>query len=412
MTIIEFFDSNDIENIAGTLLCAPEKTIFIGDNYKKLMTVIGSYKTIVRARKLSTEFEVRTVNRNDLKDIVSALRETVNQNSDCVIDLTGGDELYLVAAGIVSNLYPDKVSLHRFNIRNGMLYDCDDTGCSVKAGPASVDVCENIAVYGGRVVFDAEKNGATHRWDFTDEFKTDIRKLWNVYCDGTGYWNSQVGTFSGINAYIPQKDPLCLSVDKADAKEILSSHSVKYVCFHSMLKALEKNGLINGLVNDKYTLSFRYKNEQIKNCLTKAGLLLELYVTVTALECSDKNGRVYNDVQTGVVVDWDGMLSKGTPDVENEIDVILMKDLIPVFISCKNGAVDITELYKLETVAKRFGGKYAKKVLVASELNKNSAKGRYIALRAQEMGIRIIDNVDKYSAEKLNDILSSLWKNS
>ncbi len=36
MTIIEFYDKNAIENIAGALLCAPERVIFVGDKHKKM----------------------------------------------------------------------------------------------------------------------------------------------------------------------------------------------------------------------------------------------------------------------------------------------------------------------------------------------------------------------------------------
>lgn len=59
-------------------------------------------------------------------------------------------------------------------------------------------------------------------------------------------------------------------------------------------------------------------------------------------------------------------------DTENEIDVVLMKGLTLIFISCKNGQVDDDELYKLESVTNRFGGLYAKKVLIATYLGKKT----------------------------------------
>jgi len=87
----------------------------------------------------------------------------------------------------------------------------------------------------------------------------------------------------------------------------------------------------------------------------------------------------------GVHIDWDGKLHEGQgEDVLNEIDVLSLCGNVPVFISCKGGSVDQMALYELDTVASRFGGKYAKKMLVvARELSKAHA------LRAEEMGIEV-----------------------
>ena len=98
---------------------------------------------------------------------------------------------------------------------------------------------------------------------------------------------------------------------------------------------------------------------------------------------------------------WDGKDEKGrgrTPDTCNEVDVVLMHGLTPVFVSCKNGNVDENELYKLHTVAHWFGGPYAKKMLVATDLN--WAENRALIYRAQDMGIRIVtDGADRSSSQ-------------
>ena len=57
---------------------------------------------------------------------------------------------------------------------------------------------------------------------------------------------------------------------------------------------------------------------------------------------------------------------------------------LPIFISCKIGSVDQMALYELETVANRFGGKYAKKVLATAQpLSQGHMR------RAEEMGIEV-----------------------
>ena len=71
-----------------------------------------------------------------------------------------------------------------------------------------------------------------------------------------------------------------------------------------------------------------------------------------------------------------------------KIDVLTLKGNIPTFISCKSGKMDgnkaLPALYELETVARRFGGKYAKKVLAVT-----SSIGEAYLARAEEMGIEI-----------------------
>jgi hypothetical protein len=44
-------------------------------------------------------------------------------------------------------------------------------------------------------------------------------------------------------------------------------------------------------------------------------------------------------------------------------------------------------------VAERFGGKYARKVLVATALDSLGETGKYIRQRAQDMNIRVVENL-------------------
>lgn len=120
---------------------------------------------------------------------------------------------------------------------------------------------------------------------------------------------------------------------------------------------------------------------------------------------------VYHDVMNGVVIDWDGDIHEcgveDNFDTRNEIDVLMMHHFVPIFVSCKNGYVDMEELYKLNTVATRFGGKYAKKVLIATSLNSTGKAGRYLKERAADMKIKILENVQEWSdAEFMSKIRS------
>ena len=92
----------------------------------------------------------------------------------------------------------------------------------------------------------------------------------------------------------------------------------------------------------------------------------------------------------GVHLDWDGTLhNRAGEDVLNEIDVLSVKDNQINFISCKTGRLgsgqSLYALYELQTIAERFGGKYAcKKLVVFHPLNEIYLQ------RAEEMGIEVI----------------------
>ena len=90
------------------------------------------------------------------------------------------------------------------------------------------------------------------------------------------------------------------------------------------------------------------------------------------------------DCRVGVHIDWDGVIHSGGQDVLNEIDVMVMDNNLPIFISCKIGSVNQMALYELETVASQFGEKYVRKILA---IGKPLSSG--YQLRADEMGIEV-----------------------
>ena len=86
-----------------------------------------------------------------------------------------------------------------------------------------------------------------------------------------------------------------------------------------------------------------------------------------------------------------------------------MHDTVPIFISCKNGYLDSNELYKLKTVAERFGDRYAKMVLVANCIDDLGDAAGYLRQRITDMGIHLIEKVQDMSDERLAKELKNLW---
>lgn len=415
MTIIEFFDKNAIENMLGALCCQPDRVIFVGHNRKQMEKHLGNYRKLIRDRGLQVELlPPRSMNRNNLQQIVESLSGIVEQYGDCDFNLDGGEELYLVAVGMVAQKYPDKVRLHRFNIRNNTILDCDADGEDHLMAPIVLDVRENISIYGGDVVDVTQHRDGTYPWKFTDVFRRDVEALWKVCREERSKWNSCVNTLSWAMKVMPQEDHRAFLCKRSVVEPAMAKDHDRYRMSLPVLYALEREKLISWLRVEGDEVEFVFKSEQVKLALSKAGQILELMVTMAALDAAETDGTpVYNDVCCGVYIDWDGDVEpEGDVDVANEVDVMLMKGAVPVFVSCKNGNVDTEELYKLETVSQRFGGKYARKVLIAPQLDGLGEKGEYLRARAVDMDIRVVDDFEEMSFEDMKREMKCLWLNS
>lgn len=277
-------------------------------------------------------------------------------------------------------------------------------------------------IHGGGIVYANQKTGGTRKWNNNEGFLEDIDGIWEVCRRDVRRWNSQINLLETANKMKiientddPDYDPLLIEANIASITAHLGRGSEKKLdSFDSVISGLRQNGILTEYSSDGVKLRVRYKNEQVRACLAKVGQALEMKIYSTALKLRDANGKpIYNDVMNGVVIDWDGEIvhPKGSriKDTENEIDVIMMHGAIPVFVSCKNGNVDTDELYKLCSVADRFGGKYARRVLVANAVDEGAA-GDHLRQRAADMDVRLIENVQNMNDEELCRVITNLWR--
>lgn len=411
MVIVEFFDKVSLENICGALLCRPEQVIFVGSNRNKMERSIDSYRSLLRSKGIFTELSCVSISRNHLQAIVDRLSEIVEKSKDCIFDLTGGDDLYLVAVGIIMGRYGDRVQCHRFNFLQDKLCDCDADGKVLDVKSFDISIEDNVAIYGGDIVTEYDEDSYTYPWEFDREFISDVNSMWEICRENPKIWNAQISTLGAICERFEMKSPLVMCFEQRAVQSVLYESRMKYTCVPKLLCELQKRGLISSLYIDD-EVYFKFKNEQVKKCLTVAGQILELFIASRLLSIKDTDGsRLYNDVKVGTVIRW-GQADKSfeTPTI-NEIDVMAMKGAIPVFVSCKNGYFDANELYKLNTVAERFGNKYAKKVLVATDIDNLGSKGDYLLARMEDMGIRCISDLDDTLDSELDRTLATLWKN-
>lgn len=400
MTVIEFFDKSPIENIISAFTICPEKIIFIGDT-KIIGKSLPLYKSFLAEKSLNIEMVAISVNKNNVRDIVNKLSSIVEAEKECVFDLTGGEDLLLVAIGIVFHTYQGKkkIHMHRFNIQNGTVWDCDEDGIVPYCGTPTLSVKEMVLIYGGIV-----SQTATEDKTLLSAHAEDIKKIWDLCRDNPGLWNFQVGILNEFQKYSAvTDDPLQIYVGFSYASQYIKNMSGKEEYLRSLLNQMSRVGLIRALRQDGETLSFAYANTFVKSCVSKAGDILETKILQVAGDMQEGGNPYFCDAQRGVSIDWDGTVhadDDSEKDTFNEIDVILMRKLTPIFISCKNGDFDDKELYKLNTVSTRFGGAFAKKILVCSDFRKRNEKYEYLKQRAIDMNIQIIEDIHEYDSDK------------
>lgn len=412
MTYIEFFEKTASENVCACLTSNPKRVIFIGENEEIMKTHIENYKKIFDKRKYNIDFICKVISKDKIENIINLLTEIINTYDNCVFDITGGDEIFNFALGIVYEKNKDKnIKINKIDLQNNVVYDCDNDGYTIFQNTPSLSVDENICIYGGKVVYGDIDSIDTYQWQIDDEFANDIKIMWRICKSNPKHWNTIISTFGamelgGKTSY----DGLTISAfsENLGVYSFVTDETRKMNW--DIVDILKANGLITyfNISGQKITVSF--KNKQVKKCLTKAGQALEMKILLTAENLVDEKGNpVYNDVKNGVMIDWDG--KEQEDDTENEIDILMMHNMIPVFVSCKNGKVPVDELYKLNTVALEFGGEYAKKALIITDEISRLPSGRHIIDRAKEMNIKVIENVKDISDVELMNELKNLWCN-
>jgi hypothetical protein len=263
---------------------------------------------------------------------------------------------------------------------------------------------QQVALYGGSLPTATDEDDVPS-WNFTEGFVHDIEEMWEICRQDCVQWNVQTMILSLMDRFRDAlQEPDALRVDVLSFEEYLNQQGFM-VDLGGIFPKLERQGLLSYTM-DGQDLIFSFKNPQVKNCLMVSGRILELAVYVAAQKCG-----AFDDVKTGVYLGWtrDAQVStEAVPSTTNEIDVMLMRGIVPLFISCKNGQVKTDELYKLNTVAERFGGKYAKKILITSALNTSDEQQSAFLDRAQNMGIRVICDIESSDISKLARTIGKL----
>lgn len=367
-TLIELYDTAPIENVLAAEMFRPKEMILIcppeveqNREYRRSLRAYFEY------RQCPMKLTFIPVSMLDAVKIERVLREVIEAHPDCAIDIAGGTDASLFAAGAVSgNIAVFTYSQRRntfFEIKNAPF--AHSVTCTVR-----LDVRSCFLMAGGTLLKGREDNA---------QLKTmlpQMEKLFEIYTQYRRVWNRQISYIQKISsAEAGVLDAAGAWTEKAGDRHVNADGG--------LFEALANAGLILDLQMNDEGLSFRFPDETVRFWLRDIGAVLELQVFRACLEA-----KCFDDVVLSAVVNWQGDAIQ-RDSVTNEIDVMAVQGIQPVFISCKTSEIRTEALNELAILRDRFGGKNARAIIATSCVaTKNRAPMRN---RAARLGIEVVE---------------------
>ncbi len=376
-TVIELFDSCQLENIASFLKFNPKKVIFIGFSNSDFAEKYDAISEVIKNIKPNILLEYVDVKRYDYDDIINKLESIIKSNHNCYFDLTGGKELVLVAMGELSTKY--NVPMYQIDLHANKVIAIKDCDKLPQEDNIRLTLADSVSLNCGIL-----ENCDTPIAD--ENYINTVNGLWNIAKNRNIDWNAET------KAFVKFEKNNCRQENTNEFTCEMRAFNSQRSDFAALFSALKRQGYIT-TVNNGRILKYKYKNSHIRSYLKKSGNILEDYTYIIVKSIEAEMPNAIHDASIQVFVRWldDGEESK----IKNEIDVAFMCGIIPVFISCKSGTINRNALYELSTVANRLGGKYAKKILVATEIDPNPLSRAAVLDRAEEMDISVISDVSE-----------------
>ena len=183
-TLIELYDERPIENVLATEMFRPEETVLIcPPEVAKSVQMKKSLKRYFEVRGCPVKLTFVPVSLLDAGKVEKKLFQVLSSRKDCAIDISGGSDAALFAAGVISKDTPVFTYSRKknafFEIKNAPF--ARDLPCSVRLNAES---CFLMA--GGNLLPGREDNGELNmRLDKIDS-------LFSVYREYRRIWNRQI----------------------------------------------------------------------------------------------------------------------------------------------------------------------------------------------------------------------------
>ena len=367
-TLIELYDTSPIRNVLATVMFRPQEMILIcppevaeDPNQKRSLRDFFAYLNC------PVKLTLIPVTLLDAGKTERVLREVLESHQDCAIDISGGTDAALFAAGVASGDTP----VFTYSTRKDTFFEIKNAPFA-RSLPNTVhlDVRSCLMMAGGTLLPGREDNAGLA------EMSDRIDRLFRVYSAFRPQWNRQISYIQKISSAEP-------GVLEAGGQLREKAGNKNVDADGEFFGALEEAGLILNLQHTDESISFRFPDERVRFWLRDVGAVLELQVfrACRAAGCFD-------DVVLSAVVNWQsGKINRDS--VTNEIDVMAVQGIQPVFISCKTSEVHTDALNELAILRDRFGGKFARAILVTSGVTGKTREP--VRRRADKLGIELVE---------------------
>lgn len=370
-TLIELYDERAIENILAPDVFRPQRIIYLcpaevaQDRARQKMM-----RMFFKRRGWNPELIFMEASRYKADRILRQLLSIGEKYPDCALDITGGSDAALFAAG----MFTAKTGAPAFTYsrKKNRFYDisgadfADDLLCDL-----AYSVEDFFLMAGGTLLPGRVDNAVLEKYlgDF-DPFFSCFLQFRRDWTDIVSYIQRVSPTECGV---IPQ-----LSI--RGKYTVKGEHGSRNSANEAALQELERIGFLQDLtIIPGEAVSFRFRDLTTRAWLRDVGSVLELYAYKACIDTG-----IFNDVISSAVVRWDEVLGHGS--VSNEIDVMAARGVIPLFLSCKVSDIKTVALNELAILRDRFGGKGAKAAIVTTEHCNAAARHR-----AAQLGIAVID---------------------
>lgn len=391
-TIIELFDQEAINNILAASIFRPKHIAYICDRKMVNANKKEAIRRLLKSRNIDAEASFYVLDSSNLAKIFSAFERTIKLNEDCVFDLTGGKELMLLGAGIfckergIPGYYIDLKHNRIINI-----FGCEDIAGEFQVPIFSV---EEVLMASGALL---ERYGRYLPEEDNEAMDKDSLLVWDILKANSRYWTKHITYLQQGSNMQSSPEELSLTMPK----KIGVNKNLTVHCNTMIMKQLYTAGILTSYEDKGDEITFEYKNSTIKKRLLDYGIWLELYSFIKT-----KQLNYFDDVQSSVIIDWDGKVEEGV-NTRNEIDLIMVKGIRPIFASCKLGMPTPLDFGEIRFLADRFGVGMAKPVIITgADMNTNPA----LYQRARDMKIYIIDDND-IKADRLGQKLIEISEN-
>lgn len=386
-TLIELFDSRPLENVLAADVFRPERVVFLcPEEIARNKYLLNKFNEYFKQRGMETEAVFIESSLYYASKIKNQLGKIDKQYPECAIDITGGTDAALFAAGAYSS--ESDIPVFTYSRKKNRFFNIHNAPFAEDLHFESCYKVEDFFLMAGG----AMKQGRVDNNEI-GRYYSVIDTFFDLYLKNKRDWvrfvtwmqrasaSSGDGKYSlNVNAQYWQKDK---SKGKVKANPVL-------------LKGMENIGLIKDLrITENEKVSFTFADELARKWLRDVGAVLEIYIYKA---CHD--AELFNDVQCSCIVEWEG--TDPSDKVENEIDVMAVKDVIPIFISCKTCSIETYALNELSILRDRFGGETAKAIIVTCEKCRDVTRQR-----AEALNIQIIDQNDLKSgnaAKRIKEI--------